>query len=107
MGLRHLEQIRADEPAFDARADVWTFDTGSPPRAGRRPLVPGPQAHRHVQLQRPVCHRLLLGEGPYRELVYGGNFDDLGRVELFPYGFVWMLHRGLTLSPPEQRRLPI
>ena len=31
-------------------------------------------------------------KGPYRELVYGGDFDDLGRVELFPYGFVWMLH---------------
>ena len=30
MGLRRLEELRCAEPAFDAHADVWTFDTGNP-----------------------------------------------------------------------------
>ena len=30
IGLRRLEAVRDAEPAFDARADVHTVDTGSP-----------------------------------------------------------------------------
>lgn len=29
-GLRRLERLRAEEPCFDGRANVWTFHTGSP-----------------------------------------------------------------------------
>ena len=31
-------------------------------------------------------------QGPFGELIYGGTFDDLRQVKLYPYGFAWYLH---------------
>ena len=92
MGLRRLEQIRADEPAFDARADVWTFDTGCPHVLGVGRWYQGRKLIAMFNFSDQFVTASSWEKGPYRELVYGGDFDDLGRVELFPYGFVWMLH---------------
>ena len=92
MGLRRLEQIRADEPAFDARANVWTFDTGCPHVLGVGRWYQGRKLIAMFNFSDQFVTASSWEKGPYRELVYGGDFDDLGRVELFPYGFVWMLH---------------
>lgn len=90
-GLRRLEQIRAGEPCFDARADVWVEDSGS----------------RHVLA---LCRRLggrelvclfnfspcfvnagVRREGAYTELMYGTHYDSIGSVQMWPNGFVWLL----------------
>ena len=91
-GLRRLEQLRAEEPAFDARADVWTFDTGSPHVLGvgrwyngRKLIAMFNFSQEFVTVSSPEA-------GAFDELIYGGHFDDLSHVELYPYGFVWLAH---------------
>ena len=90
-GLRRLEQIRAGEPCFDSKADVWVEDSGS----------------RHVLA---LCRRLggrelvclfnfspcfvnagVRREGAYTELMYGTHYDSIGSVQMWPNGFVWLL----------------
>ena len=92
--LRRMEDIRAGEPCFDASADVWTEDSGS----------------RHVLA---LCRRLgdrelvclfnfsgefvtagVKREGCYTELMYGGRYDGIEGVQLWPNGFAWLLRDG-------------
>ena len=90
-GLRRLEEIRAAEPCFDASADVWVEDAGSPHvlalvrKQGNRELV---------------CLFNFAGEfvrartdrdGSYTDLMYGNRYDGLRDVELWPNGFAWLL----------------
>ena len=90
-GLRRLEQIRAGEPCFDSKADVWVEDSGS----------------RHVLA---LCRRLggrelvclfnfssdfvtagVNRDGGYTELMYGAHYDQIRAVQLWPNGFAWLL----------------
>ena len=90
-GLRRLEKIRAKEPCFDIRADVWTEDSGC-----RHVLA----LCRRLEDRELVClfnfskHFVTAGvnrEGSYIDLVYGVHRDQIRRVDLYPYSFAWLL----------------
>ena len=91
-GLRHLEEIRAAEPVFDTRADVWTFDTGNPHVLGIGRWYQGRKLIAFFNFSREFASATSWEKGPYKELVYGGEADALDHVELYPYGFAWYLH---------------
>ncbi len=90
-GLRRLEELRAAEPCFDARADVWVEDSGSSHvlalvrRTGGRELVC------LFNYSAEFVHASVDRDGSYTELMYGGKHDGLRDVELWPNGFAWML----------------
>ena len=92
MGLRRLEELRCAEPAFDTRADVWTFDTGSPHVLGVGRWYNGRKLIALFNFSGQFLTASCRETGPFEELIYGGHFNDLGHVELCPYGFVWLLH---------------
>lgn len=91
-GLRRLETIRAEEKAFDAQADVWTFDTGSDHVLGVGRWYQGHKLIAFFNFSPEFVHVSSWEKGPYDELMYGGHCDDLNNVELYPYGFAWFLH---------------
>lgn len=84
MGLRRLEELRCAEPAFDARADVWTFDTGSPHVLGVGRWYNGRKLIAMFNFSNQFLTTSCREEGPFEELVYGGRFGDLSHVELPP-----------------------
>ena len=92
MGLRRLEQLRAEEPAFDPRADVWTFDTGNSHVLGVGRWYNGRKLIALFNFSQEFVTVSSPETGAFDELVYGGHFEDLSHVELFPYGFVWLAH---------------
>lgn len=91
-GLRRLEQLRAAEPAFDAQATVWTFDTGSDHVLGIGRWYNGHKLIAFFNFSAEFVHVSSWEKGPYEELMYGGHREDLNDVELYPYGFAWFLH---------------
>lgn len=90
-GLRRLERLRAEEPCFDAAADVWVEDSGSNHvlalcrRMGERELVC------LFNFSGGFVHAGVNREGGYSELMYGAHYDGLRDVELWPNGFAWLL----------------
>ena len=90
-GLRRLEQLRAAEPAFDLRADVWTFDTGNPHVLGLGRWYEGRKLVALFNFSGDFVTASSPEAGAFEELIYGGHYDELGHVELYPYGFVWLL----------------
>ncbi len=89
--LRRLEALRAQEPCFDARADVWVEDSGS-----RHVLA----LCRRMEGRELVCLFNFSGEfvtagvqreGSYTELMYGAHHDQIRAVQLWPNGFAWLL----------------
>ncbi len=94
-GLRRLEAIRAQEPCFDAGADVWVEDSGD-----RRVLA----LCRRSGDRELVCLFNFSGEfiragvdrtGGWTELMYGTRYDGIRSVELWPNGFAWLLREQL------------
>ncbi len=90
-GLRRLEALRAQEPCFDAGADVWVEDSGD-----RRALA----LCRRSGERELVCLFNFSGEfvragvdrtGSYTELMYNTQYHDIHSVELWPNGFAWLL----------------
>ena len=92
-GLRRLEQLRGAEPAFDARADVWTFDTGSSHVLGVGRWYQGRKLIALFNFSGGFVTASAPEGGAFDELIYGGHYDELGHVELYPYGFVWLLQQ--------------
>lgn len=90
-GLRRLTQLRAGEPVFDPRADVWTFDTGNPHALGLGRWYEGRKLVALFNFSDDFVSASAPEAGAFDELIYGGHYDDLGHVELYPYGFVWLL----------------
>ena len=95
-GLRRLETIRASEPCFDIMANAWVEDSGSPHvlalcrRKGKRELVclfnfSGEFAHAGVER-----------DGGYTELMCENHLEQIRDVELWPYGFAWLLRDTAT-----------
>jgi len=91
MLLRHLEMLRINEPCFDAKADVWTFDTGSNHvlgvgrwKDGRKLIALFNFSPEFVRVSAP-------DDGEFSDIVYGVMYEDLSCVELYPYGFSWLL----------------
>ena len=89
--LRRLEELRAAEPCFDARADVRVEDAGSPHvlalcrRAGEREMIC------LFNFAGEFVHARVDRDGGYSELMYGTHYDGLRDVELWPNGFAWLL----------------
>ena len=92
-GLRRLEQLRSAEPAFDSRADVWTFDTGSPHVLGLGRWYEGRKLVALFNFSGGFVTASAPEGGAFDELIYGGHYDELGHVELYPFGFVWLLQQ--------------
>lgn len=93
MGLRKLEIIRAAEPAFDSRADVWTFDTGSEHVLGVGRWYQGHKLIAFFNFSNQFVTASSPEQGTFEELVYGGTRNSLQNVELYPFGFAWFLNR--------------
>ena len=92
-GLRRLEQLRGAEPAFDARANVWTFDTGNPHVLGLGRWYEGRKLVALFNFSGDFVTAGAPEGGAFDELIYGGHYDEIGHVELYPYGFVWLLQQ--------------
>lgn len=90
-GLRRLTQLRAQEPAFDPRADAWTFDTGNPHVLGLGRWYEGRKLVALFNFSDEFVSASAPEAGAFEEMIYGGHYDDLDHVELYPYGFVWLL----------------
>ena len=90
-GLRRLETIRAEEPCFDANADVRVEDSGSrhvlalSRRAGDRELVC------LYNFSDRFVNAGVGRDGGYRELMYGTYYDQIRSITLWPNGFAWLL----------------
>ena len=93
MGLRKLEMIRAAEPAFDSRADVWTFETGSEHVLGVGRWYQGHKLIAFFNFSNQFVTVSSPEQGTFEELVYGGTHNSLQNVELYPFGFAWFLNR--------------
>ena len=91
--LRRLEELRVAEPAFDARANVWTFDTGNPHVLGVGRWYEGRKLVALFNFSGDFVTASAPEGGAFDELIYGGHYDDLGHVEPYPYGFVWLLQQ--------------
>jgi amylosucrase len=91
-GLRRIEELRAAEPVFDAHANVWTFDTGNPHVLGIGRWYEGRKLIAMFNFSPSFETASCWEQGPYDELMYGGQMNDLYRVELYPYSFRWYLH---------------
>ena len=93
-GLRRLESIRAEEPCFDAGADVQVMDSGDSRvlalcrRSGGRELVC------LFNFSGEFVHAGADREGGYTELMYGTKYDSIRDIELWPNGFAWLLRDG-------------
>lgn len=92
-GLRKLEMIRAAEPAFDSRADVWTFDTGSEHVLGVGRWYQGHKLIAFFNFSNQFVTVSSPEQGTFEELVYGGTRNSLQNVELYPFGFAWFVNR--------------
>ncbi len=90
-GLKKLIQLRAGEPCFDADADVWVQNSGTPHVLA---------LHRRKSSRELVClfnfspYFIDAGiglDGSYTELIYEKHYERAKTVRLYPYGFAWML----------------
>ena len=90
-GLRRLEELRAAEPCFDAKADVWVEDSGSDHVLALVRRMEGRELVCLFNFSAEFVHARLNRDGAYTELMYGGRYDGLRDVELWPNGFAWML----------------
>ena len=93
MGLRRLETIRAAEPAFDSRADVWTFETGSEHVLGVGRWYQGHKLIAFFNFSNQFVTVSSSEKGIFEELVYGKSRTNLQNVELYPFAFSWFLNR--------------
>lgn len=93
MGLRKLEMIRAADPAFDSRANVWTFETGSEHVLGVGRWYQGHKLIAFFNFSNQFVTVSSPEQGTFEELVYGGTHNSLQNVELYPFGFAWFLNR--------------
>lgn len=90
-GLRRLEELRAAEPCFDARADVAVEDTGSSHVLALCRRMEGRELICLFNFAGEFVHARVDRDGDYTELMYGTRYDGLRDVELWPNGFAWLL----------------
>lgn len=89
--LRRLEAIRAQEPCFDAQADVWTEDSGNPHvlalcrRLGARELVC------LFNFSGNFVRAGVRRKGGYTDLMYEIHHDQIEDIQLYPNSFAWLL----------------
>ncbi len=90
-GLRRLEELRAAEPCFDARADVRVEDAGSPHVLALCRRIEDRELVCLFNFAGEFVHARVDRDGGYSELMYGTHYDGLRDVELWPNGFAWLL----------------
>ncbi len=90
-GLLRLEALRAEEPCFDARADVAVEDSGSRHVLALCRRTEGRELVCLFNFSGGVVRASLPRGGSYTELMYGNRYDGLHSVELWPNGFAWLL----------------
>lgn len=89
-GLRRLERIRAEEPCFDAEADVWMEDSDDSRvlalcrKLGDRELVC------LFNFSDTFVQAGVNRSGSYTELMYGTKYENIHNVQLWPNGFAWL-----------------
>ena len=71
---------------------MWTFDTGNPHVLGIGRWYNGRKLIAMFNFSDQFVTASSTEGGSFDELVYGGHFDDLSHVELYPHGFVWLAH---------------
>ena len=90
-GLRRLECIRAQEPCFNANADVWVEDSGSSHvlafcrKTGDRELIC------LYNFSDQFVTAGIDRNGSYTELMYGTYHEQIQSITLWPNGFAWLL----------------
>ena len=90
-GLRRMEAIRAEEPCFDASADLWVEDSGSPHVLALCRRKDGRELICLFNFSREFVHAGVNRDGGYTELMYGLHYDDIHSIEMYPDSFAWLL----------------
>ena len=90
-GLRRLETLRAQYPCFQPNANVWTFDTGSPHVLGVGRWYNGCKLMAFFNFSGSFITATCPEPGDYHEVMYDNFYTDLRQVQLYPYGFAWMI----------------
>ena len=90
-GLRRLEQLRAQEPCFDSRADVWVEDSGSNHVLALCRKLEDRELVCLFNFSGEFVHAGVQRDGCWSELMYGVHHDQIRDVELYPYGFAWLV----------------
>ena len=90
-GLRRLEELRAAEPCFSAEARVCTLDTGSSHVLAICRRLEDRELICLYNFSPEFLHLTIYRPGSFRELMYGTRYADLHDVEMYPYGFAWLL----------------
>lgn len=71
---------------------MWTFDTGDSRVLGIGRWYQGRKLIAFFNFSQEFVTVSNGDQGPFEELIYGGTFEDLSQVQLYPYGFAWFLH---------------
>lgn len=90
-GLRRLEQLRAQEPCFDSCADVWVEDSGSNHVLALCRKLEDRELVCLFNFSGEFVHAGVQRDGCWSELMYGVHHDQIRDVELYPYGFAWLV----------------
>ena len=90
-GLRRLEQLRAQNPCFDADAEVWAEDSGSPHVLALCRRKNGRELLCLFNFSPEFVRAGIKREGGYTELMYENHYDRIEDVELYPNGFAWLM----------------
>ena len=92
-GLRRLERLRASEPCFDSRADVWVEDCGEAHVLMLCRKFEGRELICLYNFGREFAHAKVNRDGAWTELMYETVHDQIRDVELYPYGFAWLVRK--------------
>ena len=90
-GLRRLEQLRAQNPCFDADAEVWAEDSGRPHVLALCRRKNGRELLCLFNFSPEFVRAGIKREGGYTELMYENHYDRIEDVELYPNGFAWLM----------------
>ncbi len=90
-GLRRLTELRAAEPCFDAGADLWVEDSGSPHVLALCRRKDGRELICLFNFSREFVQAGVNRDGGYTDLMYGTHYDGLRRIEMYPDSFAWLL----------------
>jgi len=89
--IRRMEELRAQCPAFDDRADTWLLDTGNDAVMGVGRYYRGQKLLGVFNFSREHQIAWLKETESYHDLLTG-QMRDAGAVSLPAGGFVWLLH---------------
>lgn len=86
-GLRALETLRREHPAFEASADVWTLDTGDLSVLGIGRYGDGETLTGLFNFD-PAAKTVPLPDGSWKDMQSGAEYT--GSVPMKPCGYLWL-----------------